>query len=372
MGRRASLVAAALGVVLAACATTPPERAPVPAVEEVRPTEEPAREAVLRLGVVVSRTGSSVLERYAELVLEGAQLAVQHESTAQRRVELVIRDDGGTAAGAARAMRELEQAGVQAVIGPLVEDALAAAAGARVNDGLLIISPTAVADPRGVRNVYALNVIDTGGSTALGGYARRFARVGVLYSRTPEGTRQARAFMDAYSQGGQGTVRDVGFDPGTTNMSAPLARLREARVQAVFFPGSDRELQIVLPQIEFYGLSGVQLLGTENWISDAARTLPQRALQGAVVAIPLWRESADLAWRDFVSAYETKHRRSLENPIPALGFDATVLAVRALTSGGTAVSDFRGATGRITLQGDTVSRRPFLVRIESGRLIPVN
>jgi ABC-type branched-subunit amino acid transport system substrate-binding protein len=371
MGSRASLVAAALGVVLAACATTPPERAPAPAVEEVRPAE-PAREAVLRLGVVVSRTGSPVLERYAELVLEGAQLAVQHASTGQRRVELVIRDDGGTAAGAARAVRELEQAGVQAVIGPLVEDALAAAAGARVNDGLLIISPTAVADPHGVRNVYALNVIDTGGSTALGAYARRFARVGVLYARTPEGTRQARAFMDAYSQGGHGTVRDAGFDPGTANMSAPLARLREARVQAVFFPGSDRELQIVLPQIEFYGLSGVQLLGTENWISDAARTLPHRALQGAVIAIPLWRESADLAWRDFVSAYETQHRRSLENPIPALGFDATVLAVRALTSGGAAVSDFRGATGRITMQGDTVTRRPFLVRIDSGRLIPVN
>jgi ABC-type branched-subunit amino acid transport system substrate-binding protein len=371
MRSRASLLAATCAVVLAACATLPPEPAAEPPPVEVRPAD-PVREAALRLGVVVSQTGSPVLERYAELVLEGVRLAAEQEGTPRRQVELVIRDDGGTAAGAARAVRELEQAGVRAVVGPLVEDALAAAAAARSSDAVLIISPTAVVDPLGPRNVYALNVVDTQGSTALGEYARRYARVGVLYARTPEGTRQARAFMDAYSRDGHGTLRESGFDPGTTNMSAPLARLQEARVQAVFFPGTDRELQVVLPQVEYFGLSGVQLLGTENWVSDAARTLPQRVLEGSVVAIPLWRESGDVAWRDFVAAYEAQHRRSLENAVPALGYDAAVLALRALSTGATPVQDFRGATGRISLQGDVVTRRPFLVRIEAGRLVPVN
>jgi ABC-type branched-subunit amino acid transport system substrate-binding protein len=195
--------------------------------------------------------------------------------------------------------------------------------------------------------------------------------VGVLYARTPEGTRQARAFMDAYSRGGHGAVRDAGFDPGSTNLSAPLARLREARVQAVFMPGPERELQVVLPQVEYFGVSGAQLLGLEAWVSDAARTLPQRVLQGAVVAIPLWQESEELAWRRFVDVYEARHRRTLDNAIPALGYDAALLALRALTDGDAAVRDFRGATGIISLEGDTVTRRPFLVRIEAGRLIPV-
>jgi branched-chain amino acid transport system substrate-binding protein len=359
-----------VGGAATACATVPPETAPPPPPTEARPAE-PVRESPLRLGVVVSLTGSPALRPYADMVLEGAQLAADLASTDRRRVELVVIDDGGTAAGAARAVRELEQQGVGAVIGPLVEDALAAAAGARGSDRVLIISPTAVVDPPTVQNVFALNVVETRGAAALGEYARRYERVGVLYSRSPEGTRQARAFMEAYSGGGRGPAVDAGFDPGTTNMSGPLGRLRQARVQAVFIPGNERELQMALPQVEYSGLAGVQYLGTESWVSDAARTLPQRVLEGAIVAIPLWRESGELAWQDFVEAWEARHRRTLDNPIPALGYDAALLALQALGSGAGSVRDFRGATGLISLQGDAVTRRPFLVRIQAGRLVPV-
>ena len=66
------------------------------------------------------------------------------------------------------------------------------------------------------------------------------------------------------------------------------------------------------------------------------------------------------------------HRRSLTNPVPALGYDAAVLALQALTSGNSTVRDFRGATGVLSLQSGTVTRRPFLVRIDGGRLIPIN
>lgn len=353
-------------VATAACATVP-EAAPPRAPEDVPRPVEPAREAPLRVGVVVSTTGSAVLQQYAELVLDGARLGAQQQSTNRRAVELVVRDDGGTAAGAARAVRELEQAGVRVIVGPLVEDALAAAAAARGSDGTVIISPTAVAEPAGVRNVYALNVVDTRGAQALGTYARRFERVGVLHARTPEGTRQARAFAEAYGR----RVHEAGFDPAVTNLAPQLTRLRDARVQAIFFPATERELQVVLPQVDFFGLAGVQLLGTDSWLGDAARGLPQRLLQGAIIATPLWRESPDLAWRDFVALFEQAQRRSLDNPIPALGFDATVLAVRAATAGNAAVRDFRGATGVLSLQDGGVTRRPFLVRIDGNSLVPV-
>jgi ABC-type branched-subunit amino acid transport system substrate-binding protein len=360
------------GVVLASACATAPASAPAPRAPTEAPARpaEPGREAPLRIGVVVSSTGSAMLQRSAELVLEGARVGAENQSTARRAVELVIRDDGGTAAGAAQAVRELEQAGVRVVVGPLVEDALAAAAAARGSENTVIISPTAVAEPAGARNVYALNVVDTRGAEALGEYARRYERVGVLHARTPEGTRQARAFAEAYARGGR-TAREAAFDPGATNLSAPLSRLREGRVQAIFFPGSERELQVVLPQVDYFGLAGVQMLGTETWLSDAARGLPQRVLQGAIVATSLWRDSPDVAWRDFVTLFEQAHRRSLDNPVPALGFDATLLAVQAARSGNSAVRDFRGATGIISLQGGSVTRRPFLVRIEDNRLVPV-
>jgi ABC-type branched-subunit amino acid transport system substrate-binding protein len=374
MKKAVRLLAVVAAVTAAGCATAPaavePERRPEPA-EPRRP--EPAREAPLRIGVVVSQTGSPLLQRYAELVMEGARLGADQQSTPARAVELIVRDDGGTAAGAARALTELEQAGIRVVIGPLVEDALAAAARARTSENTLLISPTATADPAGVRNVYALNVVDTRGAAALGEYARRYERVGVLYARTPESMRQARVFVEAYAAGGRGAPREAVFAAGATNVAPQLSQLREARVQAVFFPGSERDLRVALPQIEYFGLGGVQLLGTETWLGEALRGVggvPDHVLQGAIVATSLLRESTTVAWNEFVALYEARHRRSLENAIPALGFDAAVLATR-IAGGSAPRGELRGATGVLTIEGDSITRTPFLVRIDAGGLIPI-
>jgi ABC-type branched-subunit amino acid transport system substrate-binding protein len=356
------------------CATAPePVDIPVPGEPPPPRREvEPPRTAALQVGVVLSTSGSATLQRYGELVLEGVRLGADAAGTTQRGVELVIRDDGGTPAGAARAVRELEQAGMRVIVGPLTEQALLAAAQARTSDRVILISPMAVAEPAAQLNTYALNVVDARGADALGEYARRYARVGVLYSRTPDGNRLSRAFVEAYGRGGHGTVREAPFAPGATNLSNQLTQLLEAQVEAIYFPGTDRELQVVLPQVEYFGLAGVQMLGNEAWISDAARGLPPRVLQGAIVATPLWRDSDDIAWRDFVSRYEAQYRRSLDNPVPALGYDAVLLAARLAADANAAVSDFRGATGVISLRDDAVTRRPFLVRIDAGRLVPLN
>lgn len=374
MSKQIRTMAAALALFSAACATAAPEapgrRPPQPddVPGRVEPDERP-RDAPLRIGLIVSSTGSAVLKQYADLVLAGAQVAEEAGSTSRRDVELVVRDDGGTSMGAEQAVRELEQAGVRVIVGPLVDEALLAAARARDDDDVVIISPTAVSQPVGMRNVYALNVVDTRGSEALGEYARRWSKVGVLYSRTPEASNQAQAFTRAYSRGG-GEVVEAPFATGASNVTEQLTLLRDAGVEAVYFPATEREIQIVLSQVE-YGLPGMQLLGNENWIGDAARGVSQRVLQGAIIATPLLQQSSEVAWQEFVQQYETMHRRSLTNPVPALGYDAAALALRTLTSGDSEVEDFRGATGVLSLSSGNVTRRPFLARIDAGGLIPI-
>lgn len=374
MSKQIRRMAAALMVVASACATPAadvPGPAPRPGEEPRREeTAEPRREDPLRIGLIVSTSGSSVLKQYADLVLAGVRVAEESGSTPSRDVELVVRDDGGTPFGAEAAVRELERAGVEVIVGPLMDEALIAAANARDSDDLVLISPTAVSQPFGVRNAWALNVVDTRGAEALGEYAARWSRVGVLYSRTPESQRQAEAFMAAYARSGRGTLIDAAFPPGSSNVTDQLTLLRDSLVEAVYFPASERELQIVLPQME-YSLTAVQLLGNESWIGDAARRVPQRVLEGAIVATPLDQSSDAVAWQEFVAQYESLHRRSLSNPVPALGYDAARLALHALTTGDSRVSDFRGATGVITLRDGDVTRRPFLLRIQGGRPVPL-
>jgi branched-chain amino acid transport system substrate-binding protein len=372
MGKYSRLSGAMLALVVGACA--PAMEAPQPPRPDVpveTPPPEPAREAPLRVGVIATSTGSAVLQQFGQMVLDGARVAATERSTARRDVELVVRDDGGTAAGAARAVRELEAAGVTVIVGPLVDDALVAAANARNSPNTLLVSPTAVAQPA-QRNAYALNVVDARGGTALGEYARRYSRVGVLYPRTPEHTPQAQAFMAAYRAGGRGTVTDAGFAPGATNVAAQLTQLRNARVEAIFLPGTERHLQLVLPQVDAFGLGSAQLLGNETWLSDVVLrgTTTGRVVEGAIVATPLFQDSPDLGWQDFVRLYEGRYRRTLDSPIPGLGYDAVQLAFRGAT--GTVTGEYRGATGLLSVQPEGVTRRPFLVRIQGGRPVPVN
>lgn len=360
-----------LFLLLAACAKPAPVTPP-PAQPPARVPERPSDGArqVTRIGVIVSTSGSAVLRQYSDLVLQGARVAAAAAETPRRTIELTIKDDAGTTAGAAAAIRELEAAGVKVVVGPLVEDALGAAARARSNSALALFSPTAVAEPTAT-NVYALNMVDTRGSAALGAYARRYARIGVLHARTAEGRRQANAFVSGLPEAARAAVVLAPFDSGAATVSAQLTKLREARVQAIYFPATERELQQVLPQIDYFGMRGVQLLGNESWIGEGARGLPQRVLQGAIIATPLWRESRDVAWSDFVARYESTYRRTLPNPIPALGYDAVTLALRVLDGGAATAADLRGATGVLSLRADAITRRPFLLRIDSGRLVPV-
>jgi ABC-type branched-subunit amino acid transport system substrate-binding protein len=126
----------------------------------------------------------------------------------------------------------------------------------------------------------------------------------------------------------------------------------------------------------------VQIVGGETWIEpEVLRSLPAAALEGVVVATPLPIGSSDTGWADFVELYQTAYRRTLDNPYPALGYDAARLILREIARGRSDaddladalndLSDYRGATGVLSIENGRISRRPFLVRIRSGRPEPL-
>jgi ABC-type branched-subunit amino acid transport system substrate-binding protein len=271
-----------------------------------------------------------------------------------------------------------------AIIGPLLTAGLDAAAASRSSDELVILSPTASDAPMRARHAWSLNVNDTRGATALAAWATSagHTRLGVLYATTPEDAAEARAFVDEAARRNARVVAQVPFDPGTTTFGSPIEQLRNAGAQAVFVPAPERDIRQLAPQLAYYGLTGVQILGTEAWISDEVlNTVSPAALEGAIVATPLLESGGGTAWPEFVRLYEQAQRRTLDTPYPALGYDAAKLVLRQIEQGHTApgdlaralsrVTDYRGATGVLSIGDDEVSRRPFLVRIRSGKPEPL-
>jgi branched-chain amino acid transport system substrate-binding protein len=359
-----------------------------PEPESPRPVEPPPAEpaAAVRVGAILPLGGGGAMQQYGALVRQGVDIALaEHAQGDGPAVELVVADDAGDAANAARALAELESGDVVAVIGPLLEQALAAAANARATPDLALISPTAPAGPQAV-NAFALNTEDTRGAETLAQFAvrRGHTRIGLLYPRTEDFRRLAQAFRSALQAAGGTLAVDVGYDPNTTTFAQPMERLRTAGVDVVYAPATERIIRQLAPQFEYYGLGAVQILGSDGWTTDEVlRMVPARNLEGVVATTPLLRTSDAVAWDRFVGLYEAAHRRTLDTPYPALGYDAARLVLDAIQrSGGrrpgdvaralASTTDFRGATGVLSLTGGAVTRRPFLVQIRSGRLTPLD
>ena len=369
-----------LSVLLAGCAPAgpPPPSAPPPA--EARPERARADErAVVRLGVLLPAADDGYLRQYADAVVDGVRVAVEERASDPRfRIELVSRE--GAAAAATRALAE---AGAVAIIAPLAEAQVAAAAAARPDGSLPIISPTAVAPFRQLSQVYALNVPDTLGAAALGEHAGRqgLAPAAVLRARDPASLAQARAFTAAYTAAAGRAPLELSYAVGTTTFGPLLRRLKDARVAAIFVAAEERDIRQILPQVEYYGLEDTQLLATGSWATpDGLERIGRGPLEGLLVTLPFLLEEGEGGWREFERAYEAQFRRRLQNPIPALGYDAARLALAGLGRRGTAAEvaaslaaggEVMAATGRLRTVPGAVLRRPIVVRVQGGALLPV-
>jgi branched-chain amino acid transport system substrate-binding protein len=376
-----------LVTVIAGCRSASPApavHAPEPAIPAAPVETGPA--APLKLGLILPESASADVAEYGSLIREGVDLALtQYAMSARRRIELVVRDDSGKPAPAARAVADLEKDGAVAILGPLLSDGVEAAAASRSNSDVVILSPTASEVPPNAVHAYSLNASDARGSPELARWAvaSGMLRLGVLYATSPASTAEAKAFADAAVALGAQVVVQLPFDPGTTTFSAPIERLKAARPQAVFVAASERDIRQLAPQFAYFGLTGIQILGPEAWVSpEVLKSVPARVLEGVVVATPLIEGGGDeTAWTDFVQLYERTHRRTLDNAYPALGYDAANLVLQEIAAGRTRprdvadavanVSNYRGATGVLSVQNGRISRRPFLVRITSGRPQPI-
>jgi branched-chain amino acid transport system substrate-binding protein len=336
------------------------------------------------IGVLLPQTGAASLSQYGRLVLEGVRLAADEHRAAGGRVELAILDDAGDASRDAELLGQLEQQGAAAIIGPLLSEGIIRAAANRRDTTLVLVSPTASEDPV-AHNAFSLNTSDTNGPVALAAYARAsgWTRVALLHPRTGEYAGHAQSFADAARAAGIRVVTDVAYDSGTTTFAPQVRTLIAATPEAVYISASERDIRQLAPQLEYYGLTRrpIRILGNEAWTSDEVlRLVDAKHINGVVASTPLNKASASAGWRDFVALYEKTHRRTLDNPYPALGYDAARLLLHALESGRRprdvarglqSARELRGATGILSVQGGRIVRRPFIVRIQDRQLIDV-
>ncbi|MBA2563799.1 MAG: ABC transporter substrate-binding protein [Gemmatimonadetes bacterium] len=355
------------------------------------PRDKPAAGGGKAIGAILPRTGR--LAGVAQDIEDGIRLALEEiEASGGPAFRLDVLPEGGVAA--AQSVAELAGRGVDVVIGPLESEAAVNAAGAALNRGVLLVTPTATDSTllRSGAGVVAPNAAGGEAGEAMGLFAARnlrLLRVAILGSDDERGRVDARAFRRAFEAEGGRVVQERFFSRGATNFGAALRLSRREGAQALFLPTrSADQVLTVLSQIEYYSGGSFRLLGTEVW-RDAG--FLQRAggfAEGAWFVDTFSPDPAVTRHWDFRNAYFRRYGRSLASNFPAWGYDAAMLALRhlprrsgrpdderpgrAATSGGRAATEsatettYVGAGATYRIRGATVSKVPVISRIASG------
>lgn len=305
----------------------------------------PADRDVPRIGLVLPLSGD--LASVGRLLREAALVAAAADS-----VELVVRDDSSRASTVPSILRELERAGVTAVVGPVTSGGLRAAVRARSDLSLPLVSPTASTAPSPSPNVYTLwarssRVRDL--SRSLGERVpvlTGLRRTAILREASGTGRVYEHGFRSGARRGGGWVAAAGTFHPDSTTFAGPVRWLASNAPESLLVGAGDpRTVLQMAPQLSYYGLRTALVAGTSAWGQPAA----VRRLEGSfpsrwLTAVFADRTREGTAWAEFRRAYERRYRKGLPpRQLPALAYDAVRWTAGAL---GSARLPRRGAVAR--------------------------
>lgn len=309
---------AAVPVWLVACVSTGPGSAPEPSAP-AKPQAEAIGTGKVKAGLILPLSAGGNAGAAAASLRNAAELAVSEFSG--NEVQLIVKDDHGTADGARQAAQEVLGEGAEVIIGPLLAPAVQAAGQVAKAAGKPVVAFSTDASVAS-RGVYLLSFMPESDVDRVVDFAASKGKHSIagLVPETSYGTVTAAALQESAARRGVRVVVIERYKPGD-KASADAAAKRIAglgdQADALFLPENADGLALVGPALAGAGVSKLQLLGTGQW--DDPRALKNPAVQGG------WFAAPDKAgFNAFASRYRTKFGADPSRIAP-LAYDAVFL-----------------------------------------------
>ncbi|HZS38853.1 MAG TPA: penicillin-binding protein activator [Polyangia bacterium] len=356
------------------------ERFPV----EGRRAESGSSRAVTRsIGCVLPLSGKG--RALGERGLRGALLAadlVSPSLPSGAPVELKLRDTGSDPARAARAVEELADEGVAAILGSPERNETESAAPKAEELGVPFLELAPDKARRGSLTFKLVRAREAGAGALAQMAVKSGARtVAVLAPDSAYGRAMAQAFVEAARSHGARVTADLRYAETATTFVEPAKKLLAAGADALFVPAPANQLQLIAPQLTSSGLLRManikttghmmQLYATADGINDKFLQSTAKYLQGAVLAPVFYADASNAQVAAFVEKYRQAYGEE-PSSLDALAFDAVRAARIALEQGGAtragvgaalAHLDEIGLTGEVgfTAAGDRAGTPPLYV-----------
>jgi len=320
--------------------------------------------------------------------LKGIELALDRFSsrTQDPQVSIVVKDSGGSPDQTRIAMQELIDERVAAIIGPIVTAEVAAAEAQKSK--IPIITLTQKDNIASIGDYVFRNFITPEMQVnALVDYATLWLgldRFAILYPDETYGITFMNLFWDRLIENGAKVVGLEAYNPQNTDFANPIKKLvglyyeipedlrkaaelsadhegdnrqrfqgdsgpppdRESNSEnleqkkedepeaivdfdAIFIPDSPKTAGLIIPQLAFYDVKDVNLLGTNLWHSDVLIKMATPYVQGAIMPDGFFAESSEPVVQDFVKAFEDAYE---EKPgfIEAVVYDSAMMVFSVL------------------------------------------
>jgi len=366
LGARVAIFAA-LSLLAAACSGMPGADyfsfgAPPPP-PPAQPTAVGAGQVKVALILPLSAQGNGAA--VAQSMRNAAEMALAEFSNPD--IQLLVKDDGGTAAGAQAAAQAALAEGAEIVLGPLFAVSVGAAGQVARARGVPVIAfstDSSVAAP----GVYLLSFLPESDVNRVIGYAtqqgkRSFA---ALIPDNAYGSVVQAAFQQAVARGGGRVIAMERYPLDRAQMQGPVQRVAQAARQAdtIFIPDGADSVTSAVQMLTAGGVNTrrIQLIGTGLW--DDPRILADQGAQGGWYAAP---EPA--GYRAFSGRYRQRYGQDPLRPA-TLSYDAVSLVAALVKTQGPArfseeiltnPSGFAGIDGVFRFRPDGTNQRGLAV-----------
>jgi len=347
----------------------------------------PALADAIRIGVTMPLTGYAAT--YGEDAKRGVEYAIAEANAAGgingKTIEAVYEDDGGVGKVGVGAIQKLVTVDkVQVIVdGMMSSVALPAAPICRKNKVVFIGTLTShpeVTSPGGyIYRIAASDVVNANVEAKFAYNVLKMKRGGSLVASTDYGIRFTKIVEERFRKlGGQWVFSDK-FDQGATDYRTQLTKLKSANPEVLFVVATHKEAAGMLRQMVEMGIERV-VIGTSMFDDPKFIELAGKSCEGVYYTVGARAAAGGAAKeKEFTEKFKAKFNK--DPGICAKNFyDATILAIHALKTGGEAgpeidkamakVKDFVGVTGSISFNpiGDRIFPTT-IKKIEGGKVV---